>query len=59
MSSSIAETANSLTRLLKSRRSRSAKRATNDIDALAKAAQKIGDVVKLIRDIAGQTNRWH
>jgi PAS domain S-box-containing protein len=31
--------------------------ATNqDIDALAKAAQKIGDVVKLIRDIAGQTN---
>jgi methyl-accepting chemotaxis protein len=26
------------------------------IDALAKAAQKIGDVVKLIRDIAGQTN---
>jgi len=32
-------------------------RATNqDIDALAKAAQKIGDVVKLIRDIAGQTN---
>jgi methyl-accepting chemotaxis protein len=31
--------------------------ATNqDIDALARAAQKIGDVVKLIRDIAGQTN---
>ena len=31
--------------------------ATNqDIDALAKAAQKIGDVVKLIRNIAGQTN---
>jgi methyl-accepting chemotaxis protein len=31
--------------------------ATNqDIDALAQAAQKIGDVVKLIRDIAGQTN---
>jgi methyl-accepting chemotaxis protein len=27
-----------------------------DIDALAKAAQKIGEVVKLIRDIAGQTN---
>jgi len=31
--------------------------ATNqDIDALAQTAQKIGDVVKLIRDIAGQTN---
>ena len=27
-----------------------------DIDALAQATQKIGDVVKLIRDIAGQTN---
>jgi PAS domain S-box-containing protein len=31
--------------------------ATNqDINALAQAAQKIGDVVKLIRDIAGHTN---
>jgi len=31
--------------------------ATDDqIEALAIAAQKIGDVVKLIRDIAGQTN---
>ncbi len=31
--------------------------ATNhDIDALAQAAQKIGDVISLIRDIAGQTN---
>jgi methyl-accepting chemotaxis protein len=31
--------------------------ATNqDIGALAQAAQKIGEVVKLIRDIAGQTN---
>jgi len=27
-----------------------------DIDALAEAAQKIGDVIKLIRDIAEQTN---
>lgn len=27
-----------------------------DIDALAQVAQNIGDVVKLIRDIAGQTN---
>lgn len=27
-----------------------------DIDALALAAQKIGDVIKLIRNIAGQTN---
>ncbi len=32
-------------------------RATNqDIDALARIAQKIGDVVQLIRNIAGQTN---
>jgi PAS domain S-box-containing protein len=32
-------------------------RTTNeDIDALKKAAQKIGDVIKLIRTIAGQTN---
>jgi methyl-accepting chemotaxis protein len=32
-------------------------RATNqDIDALARVAQKIGDVVQLIRSIAGQTN---
>jgi methyl-accepting chemotaxis protein len=32
-------------------------RTTNhDIAALARAAQKIGDVVKLIRNIAGQTN---
>ena len=31
--------------------------ATNqDIDALAQAAHKIGDVIKLIRNIAGQTN---
>jgi methyl-accepting chemotaxis protein len=31
--------------------------ATNqDMDALAQAAQKIGDVIKLIRNIAGQTN---
>ena len=31
--------------------------ATNqDIDALKQAAQKIGDVIKLIRNIAGQTN---
>ena len=31
--------------------------ATNrDIEVLARAAQKIGDVVKLIRNIAGQTN---
>jgi methyl-accepting chemotaxis protein len=28
----------------------------SEIEALAAAAQKIGDVVKLIRDIAGQTN---
>lgn len=29
---------------------------SENIDALAQVAQKIGDVVKLIRDIAGQTN---
>ncbi len=29
---------------------------SRDIDALAHMAQKIGDVVRLIRDIAGQTN---
>jgi hypothetical protein len=28
----------------------------HEIEVLAAAAQKIGDVVKLIRDIAGQTN---
>jgi methyl-accepting chemotaxis protein len=33
-----------------------AKATDGEIEALAAAAQKIGDVVKLIRDIAGQTN---
>ena len=33
-----------------------AKATDGQIEALAIAAQKIGDVVKLIRDIAGQTN---
>ncbi len=33
-----------------------AKSTNGQIDALAKAAQKIGDVIKLIRSIAGQTN---
>jgi methyl-accepting chemotaxis protein len=33
-----------------------AQTTNRDIDALARMAQKIGDVVKLIRDIAGQTN---
>ena len=33
-----------------------AKATDQEIEALAAAAQKIGDVVKLIRDIAGQTN---
>ncbi len=33
-----------------------AKATDGEIEALATAAQKIGDVVKLIRDIAGQTN---
>jgi methyl-accepting chemotaxis protein len=30
--------------------------ANEQIASLARAAQKIGDVVKLIRDVAGQTN---
>ncbi|MEI9803932.1 MAG: methyl-accepting chemotaxis protein [Pseudolabrys sp.] len=33
-----------------------AQTTNKDIDTLAKAAQKIGDVIKLIRSIAGQTN---
>jgi methyl-accepting chemotaxis protein len=33
-----------------------AKATDSEIEALAAAAQKIGDIVKLIRDIAGQTN---
>jgi methyl-accepting chemotaxis protein len=33
-----------------------AQTTNHDIDTLAKAAQKIGDVIKLIRSIAGQTN---
>jgi methyl-accepting chemotaxis protein len=33
-----------------------AKATDREIEALAEAARKIGDVVKLIRDIAGQTN---
>jgi methyl-accepting chemotaxis protein len=35
---------------------REAKATDEEIEALAATAQKIGDVVKLIRDIAGQTN---
>lgn len=33
-----------------------AQTTNQDIEALAQAAQKIGDVINLIRDIAGQTN---
>jgi methyl-accepting chemotaxis protein len=33
-----------------------AKATDGEIEALAAAAQKIGDVIKLIRDVAGQTN---
>jgi len=33
-----------------------AQKTNRDMDALARAAQKIGDVVKLIQTIAGQTN---
>lgn len=58
LSSSIAEIGQQLNRTAEvTRIAVGEAHATNqDIDALAKTAQKIGDVVKLIRDIAGQTN---
>ena len=40
------------------RRRRRSQRDQQGIAALAHVAQKIGDVVKLIQDIAGQTNLW-
>ena len=58
LSSSIAEISAQLTRTTEVvRASVGEAEATNSqIAGLAEAAQKIGDVVKLIRDIAGQTN---
>jgi methyl-accepting chemotaxis protein len=58
LSSSIAEISRQLHQTTEVVRSAVAEaQTTNDqIAALAEAAQKIGDVVKLIRDIAGQTN---
>ena len=58
LSSSIAEISRQLTQTTEVVRSAVAEaQTTNDqIAGLAEAAQKIGDVVKLIRDIAGQTN---
>jgi methyl-accepting chemotaxis protein len=58
LSSSIAEISQQLGRTIEVvRASVEEAETTNDqIAGLAKAAQKIGDVVKLIRDIAGQTN---
>jgi methyl-accepting chemotaxis protein len=58
MSSSIEEISQQLSRTTDVvRASVSEAETTNDqIASLAEAAQKIGDVVKLIRDIAGQTN---
>jgi len=58
LSSSIAEIARQLTESADVVRSavNEAQVTNQDINALAHAAQKIGDVVELIRDIAGQTN---
>jgi methyl-accepting chemotaxis protein len=58
LSASIAEISRQLERTTQEVRSAlSVSQATNtDIAALAQAAQKIGDVVELIRDVAGQTN---
>src|SRR6185436_5454534 len=58
LSSSIAEISQQLGRTIEVVRvSVEEAETTNDqIAGLAQAAQKIGDVVKLIRDIAGQTN---
>jgi methyl-accepting chemotaxis protein len=58
MSASIAEISGQLTRTTEIMRSAmNEAESTNDqIAGLAEAAQKIGDVVELIREIAGQTN---
>ncbi len=58
LSSSIAEISQQLTRTTKVVRAAvgEAETTNGQIVGLAEAAQKIGDVVKLIRDIAGQTN---
>ena len=58
LSASIAEISEQLTRTTEVVRGAvgEAETTNQQIAALAEAAQKIGDVVKLIRDIAGQTN---
>jgi methyl-accepting chemotaxis protein len=58
LSASISEISRQLDRTTEEVRSAlSVSQATNsEIAALAQAAQKIGDVVELIRDVAGQTN---
>jgi methyl-accepting chemotaxis protein len=58
LSSSISEISTQLTRTTEVVRAAvgEAETTNSEITALAEAAQKIGDVVKLIRDIAGQTN---
>ena len=58
LSASIAEIGNQLTRATEVVRVsvNEAETTNQQIAGLAEAAQKIGDVVKLIRDIAGQTN---
>ena len=58
LSSSIAEISQQLLRTTEVVRAAVGEAETTDsqITGLAEAAQKIGDVVKLIRDIAGQTN---
>jgi len=58
MSRSISEISEQLTRTTNVMRSAldEAQTTNKQIGSLAEAAQKIGDVIKLIRDIAGQTN---
>jgi methyl-accepting chemotaxis protein len=58
LSSSISEISHQLTRTTDVVRAsvKEAETTNEQIAGLAEAAQKIGDVVKLIRDIAGQTN---
>ena len=58
LSSSIAEIGQQVSQTAKVVRSAvdEAQATNQDIDALAKVAGKIGDVIKLIRNIAGQTN---
>ena len=58
LSSSISEISHQLSRAIEVVRAAVGEAETTNIqiNGLAEAAQKIGDVIKLIRDIAGQTN---